>query len=151
MALPFYLAMTAGELLEDISKPRDFAFMACHFSPYGTGLTNFPEELPEDSILILNDRTPLRGHDPELIVRQLTDMAENRNLRGILLDLQRPGYKEAAELAAIVPTIAAPPAEPPPARPAATPASIPTREPREIMRPRSMRPAICRWVTCAIS
>ncbi len=100
MALPFYLAMTAGELQEKESLPRHLAYMACHFSPYGTGLTNFPKELPEDSILILNDRTPLRGHDPELIVRQLADMAESRNLRGILLDLQRPGYKEAAELAA---------------------------------------------------
>jgi hypothetical protein len=100
MALPFYLAMTAGELQEKESLPRHLAYMACHFSPYGTGLTNFPKELPADSILIVNDRTPLRGHDPELIVRQLTDMAESRNLRGILLDLQRPGYKEAAELAA---------------------------------------------------
>lgn len=100
MALPFYLAMTAGELQGNSHLPRHLAFMACHFSPYGTGLTNFPKELPENSILILNDRTPLRGHDPELIARQLTEMAESWKLRGILLDFQQPGSGEAAELAA---------------------------------------------------
>lgn len=98
MALPFYLAMTAGELQEKESLPRHLAYMACHFSPYGTGLTNFPKELPADSILIVNDRTPLRGHDPELIVRQLTEMTESWNLRGILLDFQRSGSEELADL-----------------------------------------------------
>lgn len=98
MALPFYLAMTAGELLGNPSQPRNLAYMACHFSPYGTGLSNCPKELPEESLLILNDRIPIRGHDRDIMNTQLADMADRWNLRGILLDFQRNGCEEVTEL-----------------------------------------------------
>lgn len=98
MALPRYLAMTAGEMLGSPPPPR-LAYMACHFSSYGTGLSNCPAFLPEGSLLILNDRTPIGGHDPSQIAWQLEAMVESFSLRGILLDFQRSGCEEAQALA----------------------------------------------------
>ena len=45
MGLPLYLAMTAAELSAAEALPRKMAYMACHFSLYGTGLSNIPEQL----------------------------------------------------------------------------------------------------------
>jgi hypothetical protein len=45
--------------------------MACHFSPYGTGLVNLPPDLPQGSMVLLNDRIPMAGHDPRTIRDQL--------------------------------------------------------------------------------
>ena len=42
MAIRQYLAMTAAEMTQAGSLPRHAAWMACHFSPYSTGLTNLP-------------------------------------------------------------------------------------------------------------
>lgn len=99
MALPLYLAMTAAEISCAQALPARCAYMACHFSPYGTGLSNFPQTLPKDSILIVNDRTPVQGHDPELIAAQLTQLVEEWEAAGILLDLQRPGIPQTAQIA----------------------------------------------------
>lgn len=99
MALPLYLAMTAAEMQENTPLPSNFAYMACHFSPYGTGLSNLPPWLPENSMLILNDRTPICGHDPALICSQLSDIIEQWQCSGLLLDFQRPGCEETAILA----------------------------------------------------
>ena len=99
MGLPLYLAMTAAEMLENGPLPPRFAYMACHFSPYGTGLTNLPDWLPENSMLILNDRTPIRGHDPALICDQLAERIEILHCSSLLLDLQRPDCEESAVLA----------------------------------------------------
>lgn len=97
-----YLAMTAAEIDTAQSLPNKLAYMACHFSPYGTGLSNFPRALPEDCLLILNDRTPISGHDRELIAQQLTQLTEDFGCRGILLDLQRPEEQEARQLAQLL-------------------------------------------------
>lgn len=94
MLLHPYLAMTAREME---TAPRiDFpvAWMACHFSPYGTGLSNMPRQLPAHSLLILNDRTPICGHDPDRIAAQLAQTVEAFSCCGILLDFQRPGERE---------------------------------------------------------
>ena len=99
MALPLYLAMTAAEIGENSIFPFRLAYMACHFSPYGTGLANTPQKLPPGSILILNDRTPIRGHDSNLICEQLIDCIESLHCSSLLLDLQRPGNEETAILA----------------------------------------------------
>lgn len=99
MAIDRYLAMTAAEIAAAPASPGKLGYMACHFSPYSTGLSNLPRYLPRDSILLLTDRTPIHSHDPGLIARQLSDTAERFRCRGILLDLQRPGETEAAELA----------------------------------------------------
>lgn len=98
MALPLYLAMTAAEMQENTPLPSKFAYMACHFSSYGTGLSNLPKWLPEGSMLILNDRTPICGHDPELICNQLRECIERLHCSGLLLDFQRPDYEATAIL-----------------------------------------------------
>ena len=98
MAIPRYLAMTAGEMASSVSLPPRVAWMACHFSPYGTGLANLPQRLPPKSLLILNDRTPICGHDPVLIAAQLEDCTQRLGCSGVLLDLQRPGQAQTREL-----------------------------------------------------
>ena len=95
MGLPLYLAMTAPEFTACSSLPARTAWMACHFSPYGTGLCNLPPELPEDAMVILNDRIPPSGHDPDYILDQLAQL----RCGSILLDFQRPDGAETAALA----------------------------------------------------
>ncbi len=98
MAIVRYLALTAGEFAACRDYPKHPAWMACHFSPYGTGLTNLPDVLPEGSLLIVNDRTPICGHDPILIRDTLADILNTDSCGGLLLDFQRPGYEETAQL-----------------------------------------------------
>ena len=98
MAMRPFLAMTAAEIRKNIILPEKSAWMACHFSPYGRGLSNLPRFLPEGSLLMVDDITPLRGHDPEIITQQLIHCTESLNLQGILLDFQWPNDPEIAEL-----------------------------------------------------
>jgi len=95
MSLSCYLAMTAGEFFSILPRPNKLAWMACHFSGYGTGLSNLPRQLPQGSLILVNDRTPLSGHDPDRICRQLADLIKKHRPKGILLDLQRPVTEEA--------------------------------------------------------
>ena len=83
-----YLAFTAAEMACCEILPAKIAGMACHFSPYATGLSNLPEQLPPGSLLILNDRTPIHGHDPKRIAEALRKAWEDLQLSGILLDFQ---------------------------------------------------------------
>ena len=83
-----YLALTAAEMACCDKLPANTAWMACHFSPYATGLSNLPEQLPPGSLLILNDRTPIHGHDPERIAETLQKAVTDLQLYGILLDFQ---------------------------------------------------------------
>lgn len=76
--------------------------MSCHFSPCNTGLSNFPQSLPEGAMLILNDSTPANGHDPELIGRQLAEICEMWKCSYVLLDLQRPVNGLTCQIAAAV-------------------------------------------------
>lgn len=91
MGISRYLAMTAAEL-EAFSVPEGAfaAYMACHFSPYTTGLSNVPSELTPGSMLILNDRTPIHGHDPQRIMQQLLTAFDHLHFDCLLLDLERP-------------------------------------------------------------
>lgn len=98
MVLPLYLAVTAAEFAVCSSFPQNLAWMACHFSSYGTGLSNLPPRLPEDAMVILNDRTPIHGHDPDTILRQLTQLRPHC----LLLDFQRPEVRETMELTQIL-------------------------------------------------
>lgn len=102
MAIVLHLAMTAAEFHINSPLPCPKAWMACHFSPYGTGLSNLPPELPKGSVLILNDRTPVFGHSPEQIARQLAETAERLECSGILLDFQRPGEPQTQAIAAAI-------------------------------------------------
>lgn len=102
MATDIFLAMTAAEIGRCTDLPPAIGWMACHFSPYSTGLSNLPKNLPAGSLLILNDRTPIHAHDREVIAAQLSDCAERLQSRALLLDFQRPGCAETAELTAFL-------------------------------------------------
>ncbi len=94
MANPFYLAMTAAEFSSCAEMPERIAWMACHFSPYGQGLSNCPQSLPEGSLLIVNDRIPPQGHSPDVIALQLARQMEALQPDGLLLDFQQPWNEE---------------------------------------------------------
>ena len=89
MAIPQYLAMTAAEMALAPLPPHP-AWMACHFSPYSTGLTNLPPKLRQGSLLILNDRTPIHCHDPERVCRELNTALHRFGCVGLLVDFQNP-------------------------------------------------------------
>ena len=89
MTLPLYLAMTAVEMSGYTQPLQHPAYMACHFSPYSTGLSNMPEQLPEGAMLILNDRIPAQGHDAGRITEQLQHLCQTLSVDSLLLDLQR--------------------------------------------------------------
>lgn len=102
MGMRCYLAMTAAEFGAAEVLPQHPAWMACHFSCYGTGLSNLPQRLPQDAMVIVNDRTPVQGHDPALILEQLIHLAEMFTPSCFLLDLQRPGVEETAAIARLL-------------------------------------------------
>ena len=94
MAIPLILAMTGSEISLCDAIPPQIAWMACHFSSYGTGLSNLPLHIPPGSMVIVNDRTPVCGHDPEQILFQLCELVKNDLCSSILLDFQRPDEAE---------------------------------------------------------
>jgi hypothetical protein len=100
MVFPLYLAMTAAEMTANLSLPSRPAYLSCHFSPYGTGLSNLPNFLPENALIILDDQTPLDGHDPRRIREELENLLISASADALLLDLQRPGNPKVGELAA---------------------------------------------------
>ena len=102
MAIPCYLALTAAEFSSADPLPEKIAWMACHFSCYSTGLSNLPPPLPEGSVIIVNDRTPLHYHDPQRSLDQLTELMEVQKPDSFLLDFQRPDVPLAAEIAALL-------------------------------------------------
>lgn len=109
MSINCFLAMTAGEFASCAQLPTHPAWMACHFSAYGTGLTNLPRNLPAGSMVIVNDRIPLNGHDPKRIGEQLADLEQKLDISGFLLDFQRKDVPEAEEIAThLVETLTAP-------------------------------------------
>lgn len=90
MALPLYLAMTAGEFDTD-PLPALPAYMACHFSLYGRGIQDLPQSLPEGCLLILDDRIPVWRQDPRQVAEELHSAVAEHGCSGLLLDFQRPG------------------------------------------------------------
>lgn len=98
MAIEPFLAMTAAEIANSTELPSKIGWMACHFSPYGTGLSNLPKALPKGSMLILNDRTPIHGHDPKQIAQELALCMDTFDCSSLLLDFQYPGCAETAAL-----------------------------------------------------
>jgi hypothetical protein len=99
MAIAPILAMTAGEMRSISAFPGKIAWMACHFSPYGLGLSNLPKLLPAGSVLVVDDVTPPHGHDPGYIAAQLERCIKKWNCCGILLDFQRVGCDETKAIA----------------------------------------------------
>lgn len=98
MTFPLYTALTAGEFSNIKALPERPGWMACHFSSYGTDLTNLPRWLPPNAMLIVNDRTPVCGHDAGLIKDQILQLIESFSVSRILLDFQRADSPEAADI-----------------------------------------------------
>lgn len=98
MEIPLFLAMTAAEFQGAEVLPEHPAWMACHFSSYGTGISNIPQALPPGAMLMLNDRTPICGHDPEMVANALCDAAQRLKCDSILLDFQREGFQELTQV-----------------------------------------------------
>jgi hypothetical protein len=94
MEIPLFLAMTAAEFQNADTLPAHTAWMACHFSLYGTGISNIPGALPPGSMLILNDRIPIFGHDPQVVAKTLCETAASLKCDCILLDFQRQACDE---------------------------------------------------------
>ena len=99
MAIRRYLAMTAAEIGNCAALPPNIGWMACHFSPYCTGVSNLPRAMPPGSLLIFDDMTPIHGHDPEYIAAQLTACVEDLSCAACLLDFQRPESQETTAVA----------------------------------------------------
>ena len=102
MALPLYLAMTALEIAALDTFPANFAYMACHFSPYCQGLSNIPSALPRSSVLILNDNLPCQDHSPALVADQLKQLMDTFQCESLLLDFQRPPEPESEAMADMI-------------------------------------------------
>ena len=99
MVLALYLAQTATEMAGN-PAPERLAYLACHFSPGGSGLSNLPPPLPPGAMLILDDSTPMDGHEPDLIAKQLSGLIQENRCEALLLDFQRrdvPGQRELAK------------------------------------------------------
>ena len=94
MAIEPFLAMTAAEIQNCPKLPGKIAWMACHYSPYALGLSNIPSQLPENAMLIINDRTPAQDHDPALILRQVTELSDTLYYKYMLLDFQQQDSPE---------------------------------------------------------
>lgn len=101
MVLPLYLAMNASEF-RTASIPHHWGWMACHFSPWGPGISNIPGILPPGGMLILNDRLPCQGHSADLAAAQIAEAATRLDCESILLDFQRPDSEETALVAAAI-------------------------------------------------
>ena len=98
MAIRRYLAQTSEEFTRPIPEPWKAAWMACHFSPYDSGLTGLPNFLPMESLLILNDRIPPMNCDTAKVFSTLQQIIHTRKCHGVLLDFQRPGCHQLQEI-----------------------------------------------------
>ncbi len=102
MPLQLYLALTAAEMAGNDPLPTLSARMSCHFSPCSPGLSNLPDKLPPGTMLVLDDSTPPEGHEPELILKQLSAQIWRYGCESLLLDFQRPGYGQLRKLARLL-------------------------------------------------
>ncbi|MBQ8768399.1 MAG: hypothetical protein IJZ15_01945 [Oscillospiraceae bacterium] len=99
MEIARYLAMTADEFATAPPIPERKAWMACHFSPYSTTLSNLPEAMPANSLLILDDSTPPSGQDLKAVAAILETILKKHKCSGLLLDFQRPDCPMTQEMA----------------------------------------------------
>ena len=99
MALQLYMAINSAEFYNLAQIPPHPAWMACHFSGHSSGLSNLPADFPQASIVMLDDSTPIQGHDPQRILNELRQLYERIKPAAFLLDLQRPASLEAVQMA----------------------------------------------------
>lgn len=89
MSIPLFFAMSGEDMQKNPDISTNTAWMSCHFSPCGSGLTDLPTHLPPNGMLILDDRIPMDRHDPDLIRTQLLRTVEKLKCSYLLLELQR--------------------------------------------------------------
>lgn len=94
MPLQLNLAMTPSEIATASASVEKISWMACHFSPDGKGLTDLPQQLPKDSMLILNDSIPWCGQKGNDIVDSLSRFISQFRCSSLLMDFQRPRSEE---------------------------------------------------------
>lgn len=99
MDIKCYLAMTAAELSSLPELPRYVAYLGCHFSSSGQGLSNLPVSLLPGTMVVIDDLMPPQCHDPKLIAEQLTQLVTNMEVSGFILDFQRPNTPESETIA----------------------------------------------------
>ena len=95
-----FLAQTPWEMAEFL--PPKLAYMALRFSPYDKGLTNVPKQLPQHSILLLDDSMQLAHHDPRLVAAQLSDLVKQFDPQALLLDFQGVPNSNAEKMASYI-------------------------------------------------
>lgn len=100
-----YFALTAGELAA--WEGKNAAWMACRFASGSDGLSNLPDKLPPNSLLILNDQTPAQQHDPARIEKELRETLEKFGCSGLLLDFERKPTESSAAIAKAAAKVAA--------------------------------------------
>ena len=98
MIFPIYLAITAQEFTHFEDFPSTLCYMACHFSPSGAGLSNLPLSMPPESILCIDDSTPIADHDTKTVADQICTLVERYQPCGIVLDFQRPDNPRALDM-----------------------------------------------------
>ena len=89
-----YLAMTGAELKHCSQLPQKCAWMACHLSPGGNGLSYMPDAFPMQGLLCIDDSLLPDGHDPDRIAEQVRTLRERFSFDGIVLDFQRPFHRD---------------------------------------------------------
>ena len=92
-----FLAQTCQEMKQFAAEKT--AYMACHFSPYGMGLSNLPDRLPAGSILLLDDSMPPNGHDSGVVESELKDFIGRFDIAAVLLDFQGEMREESMGIA----------------------------------------------------
>lgn len=140
MPIPLCLAMTAAEMATCTAVPSHVGWLACHFSPSGSGLSNIPKTLPSQSLLILDDSTPFAGHQPDVIIQQLQNIIESLKPEALILDFQRPSEPDVQNLSYMLQTklpcvVAAPPNFSVPNAPVFLPSCPPNRLIKEYTEP----------------
>jgi len=92
-----FLAMTCQEMERFTAEKT--AYMACHFSPFGVGLSNLPGPLPAGSILLLDDSTPPNGHSSGVVEKELKGLISRFGTAAVLLDFQGEMQEESMAMA----------------------------------------------------
>lgn len=98
MIFPVYLAITAQEFTHFRELSSTLCYMACHFSLSGEDLSNLPISLPANTIVCIDDSTPIANHNVEVVTRQINALVETHHPCGILLDFQRPDNPRALDM-----------------------------------------------------
>ena len=92
-----FLAQTGGEM--ERSPADNMAYMGCHFSPYGKGLSNLPVTLPKGAMLLLDDSTPPDGHNSEVVITELKEIVQKYSVSSVILDFQGEITDESMDIA----------------------------------------------------